>query len=98
MTGRERILALLSRQPIDRPAWTTLVDNATLGIVPAELSADHGMAFYRHLGCDIMLLNGWNTPINFASPRLQWPADVTEHHWRDGLRSITEWRSPRGTL
>ena len=28
MTNRERLQAILNRQPIDRLSWTTLVDNA----------------------------------------------------------------------
>ena len=31
MTGRERLHAVLRKQPTDRLAWTTLVDNATRG-------------------------------------------------------------------
>ena len=37
MTGRERLTAVLSKRPKDRLAWTTLVDNATLALLPEEL-------------------------------------------------------------
>jgi hypothetical protein len=77
MTGRERLNAVLKKQPKDRLAWTTIVDNETLALVPEALRGNGGIDFYRHLGCDIFLLNGWNTPYGFKSPELRWPSNVT---------------------
>jgi hypothetical protein len=60
MTGRERLNAVLQKQAKDRLPWTTLVDNATLSLLPEELRCNGGIDFYKHLDCDIFLLNGWN--------------------------------------
>ena len=37
MTGRERLNAVLRKQPKDRLPWTTIVDNATLALLPEAL-------------------------------------------------------------
>ena len=42
MTGKERLQAVLKKQPTDRMPWTTLVDNNTLDRLPPEL---HGTLF-----------------------------------------------------
>jgi hypothetical protein len=98
MTGRERLQAVLRKQPKDRLPWTTLVDNATLALVPPDLRGNGGIDFYKHIGCDIFLLNGWNTPHNFQSPEHRWPAEVEVVTRSDGPRAITEWRTPQGVL
>jgi hypothetical protein len=56
MTGRERLNAVLRKQVKDRLPWTTLVDNATLALLPEGLRGNGGIDFYKHLGCDIFLL------------------------------------------
>lgn len=78
--------------------WTPLVDNRTLDLLPESLRGNGGLDFYRSLGCDIFLLNGWNTPHSFRSPELQWPAGVEATWKQDGNRAIQEWKTPRGTL
>lgn len=98
MTGRERIEAILKKQAADRLAWTTLVDNTSLDHFPAELRGNGGIDFYRHLGCDIFLLNGWNTPYHFRSPELCLGPDVTVTSRKDGEQVITTWSSSRGIL
>ena len=98
MTGRERLSAVLRKQPKDRLAWTTLVDNATLTLVPEDLRGHGGIDFYRHLGCDIFLLNGWNTPHRFRSPEHCWAGDVEVTRRRNGVRNTVEWRTPKGVL
>lgn len=98
MTGRERLGAILKKQATDRLAWTTLVDNTSLDRFPAELRGNGGIDFYRHLGCDILLLNGWNTPYHFRSPELCWGPDVTVVGRKDGEQSVTTWSSSRGIL
>ena len=98
MNGRQRLNAILARQPADRLAWTTLVDDATLAGVPPHLRGGGGIAFYRHLGCDILLLNGWNTPHAFRSPELVWDAAVTVERRQEGDREFTTWRTPQGAL
>ena len=90
MNGRERLEAVLHKQPTDRPSWTTLVDNATLSQLPEELRGKGGIDFYRHLGCDIFLLNGWNTPHRFRSPELVWGENVETVERQKGRRIIRE--------
>jgi hypothetical protein len=98
MTGRERLNAVLRKQPKDSLAWTTLVDNATLSLVPEEQRGNGGIDFYKHLGCDIFLLNGWNTPHRLKSPVLKWSDDVEVVSQREGPRTTMHWKTPRGVL
>lgn len=98
MTGRERMNAVLRKQPTDRLAWTTLVDNNTLAGLPAPLQGNGGIDFYRHLECDIFMLNGWNTPHAFHSPELQWGDGVVINNRPSGNRVVSEWVTPAGTL
>ncbi len=98
MTGRERLRAILRKQPKDRLAWTTLVDNNTLALLPEHLRGNGGIDFYRFLGCDIFLLNGWNTPHDLRSPVHQWPESVAVSYEQEGARVTTRWRTPHGEL
>ena len=98
MTGRERIAAVLNGQPTDRLPWTTLVDDASLSGFPKKLRGDEGIDFYRHLGCDVFLLNGWGTPHAFCSPTLKWSDSVQVSGRNENGRSVREWKSPQGTL
>ena len=98
MTGRERLRAVLRKRPTDRLPWTTLVDDASLAGFPRELRGHGGVDFYRHLGCDILLLNGWNTPHRLRSPELRWGGGVTTERRKQGAQDITTWRTPRGCL
>ena len=98
MTGRERIKAVLNRQPVDCLPWGTIVDGATLELLPPELKGQGGLDFYRHLGCSTLLLNGWNTPYALRSPELRWPEFVTTRETVDGAKVTTTWKTPRGNL
>lgn len=98
MTGRKRLQAVLQKHPKDRLAWTTLVDNTTLDRFPQELRGNSGIDFYRHLGCDIFLLNGWNTPYRFRSPELRWSEDVEVQTREENGKTIREWKTTKGTL
>jgi len=98
MTGRERLDAVLKKQPTDRLPWTTLVDNASLDHFPAELRGNGGIDFYRHLGCDIFLLNGWNTVYRFRSPQLLWGSNVITERRKEGTENLTAWRTRWGNL
>ncbi|MEI8063634.1 MAG: uroporphyrinogen decarboxylase family protein [Verrucomicrobiota bacterium] len=98
MTGRERLNAVLRKQPKDRLPWTTIVDDASLALLPAEQRSRGGIDFYKHLGCDIFLLNGWNTPHNFQSPEHRWPATVEVVEQRDGDRTTILYKTPKGVL
>jgi len=98
MTGRERMNALLHKQPVDRLSWTTLVDGNTLSLLPEALRGNGGIDFYRHLGCDILLLNGWGTPHTFRGPERRW-ANGVEDDWRaEGDNATWELRTPNGAL
>ena len=46
MNGRERMEAILSKQPVDRLAWTTLVDGNTLNGLPDGMQGMSVMDFY----------------------------------------------------
>jgi hypothetical protein len=98
MTGRERVSAILHKSPRDRISWTALVDENTLSLCPAALQGNGGLDLYRHLGCDVMLLNGWGLPYELRSPSLQWGQDVTQSWQQDGEVATCRWRTPAGEL
>ena len=98
MTGRQRLNAVLHKQTKDRLPWTTLVDDATLSLLPDALRANGGIDFYKHLGCDILLLNGWGTPHKLQSPQHCWPDRVEiTRQWENG-RGTVQWKTPKGVL
>ena len=98
MTGRERLNAVLQGKATDRFPWTTLIDNATLSLFPQELRGNGGIDFYKHLGCDIFLLNGWNTPYHFKSPELRWSDNVEITREQGDKTKMVRWRTPKGIL
>lgn len=98
MTGRERLNAVLRKQPKDRLPWTTIVDNATLALLPEALRGNGGIDFCKHIGSDIFLLDGWNTPHTFKSPELRWPAGVEIDRQRAADRQTVRWQTPWGVL
>lgn len=98
MNGRERLTALMQGQQTDHLAWTALVDDRTLSILPETLRSRGGLDFYRYLGCDIFLLNGWGTSYFFHSPRLQWADGVSESWEQDGEYTTHTWHTRLGQL
>ena len=98
MNGRERLQALLRGEPTDRLAWTALVDERTLSVLPEHLRGNYGLDFYRALGCDIFLLNGWGMPHAFRAPVLRWADEVEESYRTEGDITTHELRTPSGTL
>lgn len=98
MTGRERLNAVLRKHPTDRLPWTTLVDNATLSLLPDALRGNGGIDFYKHLGCDIFLLNGWNTPHHLLSPQHCWPDRVEFTRQQESGRATEQWKTSKGVL
>ena len=78
--------------------WTTLVDNVSLENFPAELQGNYGIDFYRHLGCDVFMLEGWNSPYKFHSPELRWGPTVRQEQRQEGKRGIVTWHTPHGSL
>ena len=98
MTGRERLQQLMNHQPADRLSWTILVDDLSLKGFPAEWQGNGGLDFYRRLGSDILLLDGWGTPHQLRSPELRWGDGVVSDWRSDGEDAIQKWRTPGGTL
>ena len=62
MTGKERIERIIHRQPVDRPAWTTLADAETRSCMSRDLRALSTLDFYRHVGCDILQFGNYGMP------------------------------------
>jgi len=98
MTGRERLKAILHKQLSDRLSWAALVDDNTLSRLPHSLSGMSALDFCRHVGSDLLLLNGWGTEYTFSSPSLVWSPDVTQRVRNDGPDRIVEWHTPNGML
>ena len=98
MTGRQRLAAVMKKASTDRLPWTTLVDHASLQHFPAELQGNYGIDFYRHLGCDMFMLNGWGTPHLFRSPQLVWGSEVREETRTEGGTRVVTWTTPHGRL
>ncbi|MBM4038475.1 MAG: hypothetical protein FJ290_08170, partial [Planctomycetes bacterium] len=101
MTGRQRLLAILSHRPPDRVAWTTLVDDRTRSAMPRRIREMPVLDFYRHIGCDILQFGNYGLPRDLCVPspaRLITPPIETQ--WRtegDGLAIRTQ-KTPWGTL
>ena len=101
MTGRQRLSAILRKKPKDRLSWAPLMDHHTLSRLPGKLKDLTMPEFCRHLGADIFSLNGWGTPLHFASPEHRWPKDVREVETRDNRDPdivVKEWQTPKGKL
>lgn len=98
MSGRERLEAVMARRAKDRMPWTALVDDNSLSLSPEELRGNHGMDFYRHIGCDVFLLNGWGAPYQFKAPELRWGPEVKISHRQEGDMSISVKSTPKGDL
>ncbi|MBM4032493.1 MAG: hypothetical protein FJ291_12005 [Planctomycetes bacterium] len=101
MTGRQRLLTILSGRPPDRVAWTTLVDDTTRSAMPPRIGEMPVLDFYRHIGCDILQFGNYGLPRELRVPspaRLVAPPIETE--WKresDGLAVRTQ-KTPWGTL
>jgi len=98
MTGRERLNAVLRGEAKDRLPWTTLVDGATLSLLPPGLGIGNCIDFCRHIGCDVFLLNGWSTAFEFRSPELRWGPETRVRTSRQGEEQTVNWETPRGRL
>lgn len=98
MTGRQRLTSIINKIPADGLSWTTIVDDATLALFPEELRGNGGIDFYKQIGCDIFLLNGWNTPYSFRSPQLQWPEYVKVETVHENSMTEYSWHTPKQTL
>jgi len=98
MTGRERLLAILSNQPRDRVAWTTLVDERTRSVMPAHARGGTTLDFYRLIGCDVLQFGNYGLPPELRVPSparlVTPPVETTQTTEGDGLvvrRRQTPW-------
>lgn len=98
MTPKQRLKAILNKKPHDCLSWTALIDNNTLDFLPEDLKGNYGIDFYKHIKCDILLLNGWNTPFVFKSPELKWNHNITTNIIKENGKIIKEFLTPRGKL
>lgn len=98
MNGRERLEAVFHGQRTGKLPWTTLVDDSTINALPESLRIDDSLSFYRKLGCDIMLLNGWGTDCAFSNPALVWPEGTRFERHIDGQDEVRETHTDSGTL
>jgi len=69
MTGRERLHAILNRQPTDRLSWTTLVDDVSRSVMPADVRRLAPIEFYRMIGCDIVQFGNYGLSDEDAVPQ-----------------------------
>ena len=96
MTGQHRLRNILDGNPVDRPAWTTLVGDRTRSVMPAEFRNMPVIDFYRHIGCEIFLFGNYGLPqhIQVAHPALWVSKDTVQRSSRDGELCVTELISP----
>ncbi|MDD5705825.1 MAG: uroporphyrinogen decarboxylase family protein [Kiritimatiellae bacterium] len=101
MTGRERLENLLAGRPVDRPTWTTLVDDTTRSNMPAEWREVSAIDFYRRIGCDIACFGNYGLPPDLCVPspcRQVCPGTEETHETMPGGVSGVHIRSPWGNL
>ncbi len=91
MSGRERILAALQRQPVDRIPWAPLLDQYFMSSLPAELGfADDDVRFCRYIGSDVF---DWHPGACRTRRR---NVSITTRRTGDDIRTIIE--TPVGVL
>ncbi len=73
MTGRERLNAILRKQPKDRLSWAANVDGNSLSQLPGEMQKFNMIDFSRYLGADVFALNNGYTQHGLRSPELRCP-------------------------
>lgn len=101
MTGKERLTAILRKQPKDRLPWAPYLDQNTLSRLPGEMSKFNMLDFCRYLGADLFLLNGSGTPYTFRSPELRWPGFLKQTKTIDPQNPdvlVQKWTVPKGEL
>ena len=101
MTGRERLTRILHRQGIDRPTWSTLVDDKSRSLMPEAIRRLPVLDFYRHVGCDILQFGNYGLPpetqvarpVREAGPNTTVETDEAD----DGTVTLSR-HTPRGVL
>lgn len=101
MTGRERLTNIIDKKPIDKLAWTTLVDDKSRSAMPKEIREMPVLDFYRHIGCDVFQFGnyGLSRDVCFIPPASFVMADV-KVEWEDRPNNINVKKliSPFGML
>jgi hypothetical protein len=59
MTGRERLQNIINKKPVDRIAWSTLIDDRTRMNMSPDVQALSPFDFYRYIGCDHFTYGGY---------------------------------------
>ena len=98
MTGRERLQAILQREPADRLSWTTLVDDTTRSPMPDGARALPVLDFYRHIGCDILQFGNYGLPEGERVQFVRTIRPVEEKYSQSGDTVTHERITPWGTL
>ena len=98
MTGRERLQAVLDREPVDRLSWTTLVDSRTRSPMPDEARELPVLDFYRHVGCDILQFGNYGLPEDLRVQLVRGIHPFEEKRSRSGDTVVRERTTPWGTL
>lgn len=101
MTGRERLHNIINALPVDRIAWTTLVDDKTLSGMPTHVREISSLEFYRSIGCDIVQFGNYGLPAELRVPspcHLVTPGVTTEESTDPGGLLVRERRTPWGLL
>lgn len=101
MTGRERLNNICNRLPVDRIAWTTLVDDTTRSIMPRQIREMLPFDFYRYIGCDILQFGNYGLPRShqiLPPCRLITPEIETEEYTASNGLVIRKQKTPWGTL
>lgn len=98
LSGRERLNALIEGRATDKLCWTTLVDEHTLGSLPAELRGMSCIDFYRYIGCDVVQLGGWGLPYELRGCRLVRPGVDAESFVDEAGNRVVREHTRRGVL
>ncbi len=98
MTGRERILAALHRQPVDRMPWTPLVDEYFSQSLPTQGRPDDLVAFLKEANVDIMErhVKGTSEILEDACYHEEYPAGHRLRIYETPHGSLTETRKYTG--
>ena len=98
MTGRQRLQAILRREPADRLSWTTLVDDTTRSPMPDGARALPVLDFYRHIGCDILQFGNYGLPQGERVQFVRATQPFEERRSQSGDTVTHERVTPWGTL
>ena len=100
MTSKQRLLSILAGKPVDRPAWSVIIDERSRTKMPDDIQALSTIDFYKHIGCDIMLFGNFGIEPEFqvTEPARCVIADSEQRTRYEGKTTVNEIISPWGTL